>query len=136
MGRIFSIHEYDLRSDVEGADFERELRQGGAGGILQIPGLVSHQFGRGVKGARLGGHAALWIYESRDAWERLWGPPERPLPPEAYPPDWRRWEEILSPFLAVPAHTVRFTAYEEIESMSPADLARPHFGRRTPEKAE
>jgi hypothetical protein len=115
MGRIFSLHEYDPRPGVPPLDFERALLESAASGLLEIPGLAAVQFGRGVKGARLGRHAALWIYESRAAWERAWGPADRPLPPLEYPPGWQRWEQTLSPFLATPPDAIRFTAYEEIE---------------------
>ncbi len=78
MGRIFSLHEYDLRPGAPPLDFERALREGAASGLLEIPGLAAAWFGRGVKGSRLGHHAALWIYPSRAAWEQIWGPAERP----------------------------------------------------------
>jgi hypothetical protein len=114
MGRIFSLHEYDLRPGVPPLDFERALRDGAASGLLEIPGLAAFRLGRGVKGARLGLHAALWIYESRAAWEQIWGLADRPLPPQEYPPGWRKWEQVLSPFLATPPDAIRFTTYEEI----------------------
>ena len=114
MGRIFSVHEYDLHAEIGAAKFERAIREAETSRLLEIPGLTSHFFLRGVKGERTGRHAALYVYENREAWERIWGPPTRPLPPEAYPPGWRRWEGILAPLLDRPAETTRFTAYEEM----------------------
>ncbi len=115
MTRVLSLHEYDLRSGVEPSTFEAGLRRAEARGLFHLPGLRDHLFLRGLKGARRGGYAALWIYESREAWEGLWGPPESPLPRSRHPARWRVWEEeILAPFLTVDPHQVRFTAYEEL----------------------
>jgi hypothetical protein len=115
MGRIFSLHEYDLQPGVPPLEFERALRAGTASGLLEIPGLAAFRLGRGVKGARLGRYAALWMYESRATWEQTWGSVDRPLPPQEYPPGWRKWEQVLSPFLATRPDAIRFTTYEEIE---------------------
>jgi hypothetical protein len=74
MARIVSIHEYDLRPEVNVEQFEQVLRDAEARGLLQLPGLVAHHFVKGAKGIRRGAYAALWIYESREAWENLWAP--------------------------------------------------------------
>ena len=80
MGRIVSIHEYNLK-----------------------PGVNV-------------GYAALWIYESREAWEHLWGTPEHPRPSQEYPDSWRVWEEeVLAPFLGDHPDRIRFTAYGELK---------------------
>ena len=56
-----------------------------------------------------------WIFESREAWEKLWGSPEAPRPPAEYPKGWMVWEnEILAPFLTGDPDTIRFTSYEEL----------------------
>lgn len=53
----------------------RMLRPGSTR-LLQLPGLVvAHQFVKSARGVRRGAYTALWIYESREAWEHLWGPP-------------------------------------------------------------
>jgi len=115
MGRIISIHEYDLKPGIDTGHFERILRDAEARGLLQLPGLVAHHFVKGAKGVRRGAYAALWIYESREAWERLWGTAEHPLPPQEYPDTWKIWEaELLAPFLAHRPDDLRFTAYEEL----------------------
>jgi len=80
MGRIVSIHEYDLGPRINVEQFEQVLRDAEARGLLQLPGLVAHHFVKGAKGVRRGAYAALWIYESREAWEHLWGTPEHPRP--------------------------------------------------------
>src|SRR6266404_9279052 len=42
MGRIVSIHEYDLRRGINVEQFEQVLRDAEARGLLQLPGLVAH----------------------------------------------------------------------------------------------
>ncbi|HEV8586143.1 MAG TPA: hypothetical protein VGT02_14340 [Methylomirabilota bacterium] len=115
MARVFSIHEYDLKPGVEPAIFEAAIRKADSAGLLRLPGLVAHHFVRGLKGARRDAYAAVWVYESREAWERLWGAPESPRPPEAYPENWKRWEaQVLAPFLVDHPDAIRFTSYVEL----------------------
>ena len=91
------------------------LRDAEARDLFRLPGLVAHHFLRGLKGARGGQYTALWIYESREAWERLWGTPEHPRAPRDYPDAWTTWEEeFLAPFLDVHPDAIRYTAYEEL----------------------
>jgi hypothetical protein len=117
MGKVVSVHEYELKPGVQAADFERALRQAERRGLFELPGLSEHHFLRGLKGARRGACAAVWIFESREAWETLWGPPDAPRPPSQYPPKWQVWEnEILAPLLSQNPDTIRFTSYEEIET--------------------
>jgi hypothetical protein len=118
MGRIVSIHEYDLKAGVDVERFEQALRDAEARGLLHLPGLVTHLFVKGAKGVRRGAYAALWIYESREAWERLWGTPEHPRSPHDFPDTWKIWEgECLAPFLANHPDSIRFTAYEEVKGL-------------------
>ena len=115
MGRIVSIHEYDLKPGINAEQFEQVLRDAEARGLLELPGLVAHHFVKGVRGVRRGAYAALWIYESREAWEHLWGTPEHPRPSRQYPESWKVWEEdLLAPFLSDHPDRIRFTAYEEL----------------------
>ena len=115
MGRIISIHEYDLKPGINIEQFERILRDAEARGLLQLPGLVAHHFVKGAKGVRRGAYAALWIYESRGAWERLWDTTAHPRSPQEYPDTWKIWEEeLLAPFLEHRPDDLGFTAYEEL----------------------
>jgi hypothetical protein len=41
MGRIVSIHEYDLKPEINDGQFEQVLRDAEARGLLQLPGLVA-----------------------------------------------------------------------------------------------
>ena len=91
-------------------------RDAEARGLLQLPGLVAHYLVKGTKGVRCGAYAAVWIYESREAWEHLWGTPEHPRLPQDYPETWRVWEqELLAPFLRDQPDAISFTAYEELQ---------------------
>lgn len=78
MPSIMSIHEYVLKPDVEPRQFEPALATAQARGLLQLPGLVAYHFVKGLKGQRRGQYAAIWVYDSREAWERLWGTPDHP----------------------------------------------------------
>ena len=115
MARMISIHEYDLRPGSDAELFQKAIRAAEARGLFQLPGLTAHHFVRGVKGARPGAYAAVWVYESREAWERLWGTLERPRERQEYPEKWRVWEEeLLAPLLSGHPDAIRFTAYEEL----------------------
>jgi heme-degrading monooxygenase HmoA len=114
MAKVFSLHEYVLQPGVDEDDFKSAVHRVQEMGLLQLPGLVDFQLVKGIKGSRRGHFAVLWIYESRDAWQRLWGPPDEPLEKENYPENWRIWEEeILAPFLEGDPDQIRYTTYEE-----------------------
>ena len=82
---------------------------------MKLPGLVEYHFMKGIKGSRSGYYAAIWIYESREAWERIWGTPEHPIRKEGYPENWKIWEEeIVMPFLDREPDKIELTAYEEL----------------------
>jgi len=100
---MISIHEYDPRPGTGAERFQEAIRAAEARGLFQLPGLTAHHFVKGVKGvkgARHGAYAAVWVYESREAWERLRGTVERPRERQEYPEKWRVWEEeLLTPIL-------------------------------------
>ncbi len=113
MGRIISVHEYELKPGVEASAFEEAVKNARDRGLLRLPGLISFYFLRGVRGIRNGKYAAVWIYESKEDWKKLWGPVERPIGREDYPRDWRVWEdEVLAPFLVSDPDAIHFTSYE------------------------
>ena len=115
MTRIVSVHEYVLRDGADPAGLERAFLDAATRGLFALPGLVGYRLVRGVKGMRAGRYAAIWTYESRQAWERLWGTPDRPIGQDAYPASWRAWEdEILAPFLATHPDRIAYTTYEEV----------------------
>jgi hypothetical protein len=115
MARVVSIHEYQLKSDVDRIAFERAFRDAAQRGLFALPGLVEYHFLKGLKGAQHDGYGTVWVYESREAWEMLWGSVECPVQPSEYPEKWKIWEhEILAPFLAQHPDTIRFSSYEEL----------------------
>lgn len=73
MGKVVRVHEYELKPGVQAADFERALRDAERRGLFDLPGLSGHHFLRGLKGSRRGRYAAVWIFDRREAWERLSG---------------------------------------------------------------
>jgi hypothetical protein len=81
---------------------------------------VAYHFVKGIRGEQRGRYAAVWVYDSRAAWERLWGPPESPRTEDEYPANWRQWEEeVLAPFLSQVPDRITFTAYEAFVSHWP-----------------
>lgn len=109
------MHHYDLRKGADEERFEWTLQQARQSGLLRLPGLVSLYFLKGIKGTRRGRYAAIWAYESEEAWEALWGTPGHPLSPEQYPQNWKHWEaELLAPFLERDPDQIDFTSYKVI----------------------
>ncbi len=120
--RIVSVHEYELRDGVSEDQFLRTAKEAQSRGLFDLPGLIHYRLLRGVKGARRGSFAAIWVYESRTAWEALWGPPEAPKTRANYPPTWRVWEdELLAPLLKRDPDRVRYTSYEEFAAADRRD---------------
>jgi hypothetical protein len=116
MGRIISIHEYELKANTIESDFERSIIEAKKQGILQLPGLVDYYFVKGIRGFRNKKYAAIWIFEHREAWENLWGPVDHPRKKKDYPENWKIWEEkILTPYLICDPDKIVFTSYEEID---------------------
>lgn len=114
MARMISIHEYELKPGTSTASLEQTFWTAESRGLFELPGLTAHHFVKAVKGDRRDAYAAVWVYESREAWERLWGTLDRPRRSEDYPEKWRIWEELLAPILSSHPDAIRFTAYEEL----------------------
>ena len=115
MSRVVSVHEYRLRASAAEEAFEQAIQEARASDLLRLPGLVACHFIKGIRGNRKGHYAAIWVYESKEAWERLWGPVDRPKQKTEYPANWKRWEEeVLRPFLAEDPDEIKFTSYEEL----------------------
>ena len=117
MTRIISIHEYTLKPEVIEAQFKDAIQKAQDRHLLQLPGLEAVHFLHGIKGKCAGQFTALWIYESREAWERLWGTPEQPRSKIDYLEIWKIWEEeILAPILDGDQDQIDYTTFEEISS--------------------
>src|ERR1700741_1065207 len=113
MARVISIHEYDLKPGADVAAFERAVCDAERRGLFALAGLVGRHFLKGIQGARRGAYNAVWIFESREAWEKLWGSLEAPRPPAEYPKAWTVWEnEIRAPFLTRLPVAIRLTSDE------------------------
>lgn len=112
---VISVHHYELAPGVSDEEFVAAAHSAEDRGFLDLPGLVSHHLVRGLKGSRKNGFAAIWVYESRAAWERLWGPPDSPKRRKQQPDGWRKFEdEVLAPLLAEHPDAIDYTAYEEV----------------------
>jgi hypothetical protein len=117
MTKIISIHEYTLKPEVSEAQLKDAIQHALDRHLLQLPGLVEVHFLYGIKGKHSGQFTALWIYESREAWEQLWGSPEQPRSKVDYPEIWKIWEdEILAPLLDRDPDQIDYTTYEAISS--------------------
>lgn len=117
MSKVISIHEYVLKPDISDDQFEQAFRDAETRGLFRMPGLVAYHFVKGIKGTRRGDYTAIWIYESRAAWEHLWGTVEHPRNKHEYPENWQVWEEaVLAPLLTQDPDTITFTSYEEIKN--------------------
>jgi hypothetical protein len=115
MKKIISVHEYVLRRGVASTGFEGAIRDASRRGVLTLAGLEHAYLLKGLRGRRRGEYAAVWIYESPEAWEELWGPVEKPCGRDGYPRKWRIWEdEVLNPYLAEEPDKIAYTAYEEL----------------------
>ena len=111
---IVSVHHYELAPTATGSAFRDAVAEAVDRGLFEsIPGLVEYRIGRGIKGDRTGEFAAVWVYESREAWTELWGPVDDPVSTVEYPDAWRTWEdELLDPLLATDPDEIEYTTYE------------------------
>lgn len=115
MDKVISIHYYELKSGISPEIFELAIKNARQRSLFNLPGLSRFHFLKGIRGHRQGKYAAIWIYELADDWVKLWGPPDHPNPKQAYPDNWKIWEdEILSPLLEGDPDKIDFTSYEEI----------------------
>lgn len=118
--QVISVHEYELKPNVDAARLERAFRAAESRGLFELPGLVDYHFVRGIRGDRKGKYAAIWVYENLEAWEQLWGPIDQPLSKENYPEKWLIWEdEILAPILSGDPDKIRYTSYLSLVTFPP-----------------
>ncbi|UCH66475.1 MAG: hypothetical protein JSW63_04925 [Ignavibacterium sp.] len=116
MPKVISIHEYILKPNVNEEQFESAVLNAKESGTLRLPGLVDYYLVKGIRGHRKNLYAAIWIYESKEAWAKLWGPLDKPISKAEYPENWNKWEnEILAPFLVQDPDEIKFTSYQELK---------------------
>jgi hypothetical protein len=114
MGRIISLHEYQLKSGTSDQMFERAIVEARGRGLLRLPGLTESGFLRRIRGSRGAKYGAIWIYESNAAWEKIWGAVQSPIGKDDYPGNWRVWEDqVLARYLDRDPDRIEFAAYEE-----------------------
>jgi hypothetical protein len=114
MRRIFAIHEYELRHDIDSQEFESVLKNTLLSKELDMPGLESRHLLKGYKGERKSKYSVLWIFKSQEALEELFGIEEKP---KRGPVNFVNFEDnILSKFLDRPADKIVFTDYWELAS--------------------
>ena len=115
MTRVISVHEYELPRGVEGAEFAAAIAAARARGLFQVPGLMAVRFARTLRTRRRQTYAAMWVYDSREAWDALWQASGQPDPEDARTGAWPEWEsDILARILDREPNTISYTAYEEI----------------------
>lgn len=111
MRKVISVHEYKLKPDVETVQFEKAVRKY----PISLPGLADYYLLKGVRGSRKNSYAAVWIYESEEAWENLWGSRDNPVSRKDYLENWLVWEDaVLAPLLDRDPDKIKFTSYLEI----------------------
>lgn len=114
---IVSVHHYELAESATDRAFRDAVREAERRDLFDLPGLVEYRFLCGIKGVRKGGYAAVWTYESREAWEDLWGPIEDPISKDEYPESWTVWEdELLASVLDGDPDEIEYTSYETFET--------------------
>lgn len=91
MSLIIIIHEYEIKPDVNKKDFEYASKEADKKGLFKLPGLKEYHFVKGKLGSRKDMYAAIWIYESREAWE----------------------DEVLTDFLIGESEKITFTSYKK-----------------------
>lgn len=115
MTKLISIHEYILKKNVSGEQFEKAVELARSRGLFNLPGLIDYQFLKYVRGTRNVQYAAIWIYSDRKSWEKLWGPVENPVKKDNYPEKWKIWENtILAPLLKQDPDQIYYASYEEL----------------------
>lgn len=114
MNRVISIHEYKLKNGKSSEQFEVAVENARQQELFSLPGLIEHYFLKRIRGTRKVEYTAIWIYENREAWEKLWGKANNPVKKEDYPEKWKIWEdEILAPLIASDPDSIDYAAYEE-----------------------
>lgn len=115
MTKVVSIHEYELKPGVDGKAFEAAVHKAREDGLLKLEGLENFYLLKGIRGDRASKYAAVWVYESLEVWESLWGPVGDAVIKEDYPENWKKWEdEVLAQFLVTDPDEIPFSSYEAL----------------------
>lgn len=115
MTKVISIHEYILQEGISPEHFEQAAETARNRGLFNLPGLTDYYFLKHIRGTRQSDYTAIWIYENRNVWEKLWGKPGSPFKKEDYPVLWKIWEnELLAPLLSQDPDRIFYASYDEI----------------------
>lgn len=103
---IFSLHEHELRPDVDVEQYESEVAAAIA--QIKIPGLLHAYHVKGFKGMRDGRYGVLWVFEKEESIVENFGTPDDPK----WPDSWLHYEnDVLAKFLDRHPDSVNFTSY-------------------------
>lgn len=117
---IVSVHQFELAEGIGPKSVKDAIEEAESRGLFDLVGLERHRFLYGIKGTRSGQYAALWEYESRDAWESIWGSVDDPVSKEEYPESWIEWEdELLAPLIATDPDEIQYTTYRIFPTQEP-----------------
>src|SRR5262245_52229509 len=115
MARTISVHEYELKPGTDPERFEQTLRDAEALGLFDLPGLISHHFVKGVKGARRDAYAGSGSTKAGMFGNDCGAPGSIRRHPPSILRQWRLWEnQFLMPVLSTVPDAIRFTSYEEL----------------------
>ncbi len=113
MQYVFSIHEHELKPDVDTILYEQEVTE--AIKNLKVKGLLAAHLLKGFKGSRKDKYTILWIWESEKVIEENFGTLDNPRWPE----DWLYYEnEILAKYLTCHPDKINFTCHNCISKVS------------------
>jgi hypothetical protein len=103
---IFSLHEHELKPDVDSALYEKEVSETLQN--LKIYGLLKAYLLKGFKGERVNRYAVLWVFENAEVIEENFGTVDNPKWPE----QWLYYEnQVLARYLTCHPDKIHFTAY-------------------------
>ncbi len=109
--RVFSVHEHELRNDVDSAMYEKEVGRELEKLKSSIKGLVNAYFLKGFKGKRAGRYAILWVWQSSDTIKENFGTFDNPT----WPKEWLYYENtVLAKYLTCHPDKINFSCYEII----------------------
>lgn len=106
-GAVISVHEHELRNDVDATEYEREVSE--IIKKLKVPGLLHAHLLKGFKGKRRGSYAVIWVWKNKQVITENFGTLDNPKWPE----DWLYYEnEILAKYLTCHPDKINFTCYD------------------------
>ncbi len=110
---VVSIHEHELKGDVDSAEYEREVSE--ILKNLKVPGLLQAYLLKGFKGERMNKYAVVWIWKNKQVIKENFGTLDNPKWSE----DWLYYEnEVLAKYLTCHPDKINFTCYDIIDAVN------------------